>query len=174
MTQSYALTHLRSSFQKMEIQNNYSNRSTKLCPKSSNKQMKSSKTVWAEVDDQGDPVRILKHAKQRLQLPDDKVKEFSSAEAVRSIRLKVFGRAGCTPEVAGACESCGRAIIWERGHFSSGEMHEVIPKGKTVFSGPGGEVSITNSVALCRSCHTGKDGAHGNRHWQTAKLKEEA
>lgn len=127
------------------------------------------KTVLCEVDPDGSPIRIFKFAKHAYQLPVDRYKEFTKAEAVLSIRLKVFARAGCTPDCAGTCESCGRSIIWERGHYSSGELHEVVPKGKTVFNGPEGEVSVTNSVAICRSCHTGPEGAHGNRRWQTAK-----
>jgi 5-methylcytosine-specific restriction endonuclease McrA len=38
----------------------------------------------------------------------------------------------------------------------------------------GGEVSLENCEALCRSCHqTGPDAFHANRRWQTAKIKSE-
>lgn len=132
------------------------------------------KTVLAEVDERGDPIRIFKPQKKAYQFPVESVNEFPKAFAVGIIRSKVFARAGCTPHVDGGCEWCGASISWEKGRWNSGELHEVIPKGKMVFQGEQGEVSVENSVAICRSCHTsGPNAAHSNRRWHSAKLTRE-
>jgi len=122
------------------------------------------KYVLAEVDENGSPIRIFRNVKDTFSFPVESVAEFTKAFAVHSVRSKVFRRAGCTPYTAGACEWCGKVIFWEAGSYKSGEMHEVLPKGK------GGEVSVANSVAICRGCHTGPNGAHGDRKWHTAKI----
>lgn len=129
--------------------------------------MKTNKTVLAEVGLDGLPIRIFRTVKAAIQLPVEQVAEFPKAFAVGVIRRKVFERAGCTPHQSGNCEECGRTIRWYAGDWDSGEMHEVIPRGK------GGEVSVHNSIALCRNCHTvDATSAHGNRRWHSAKIKE--
>lgn len=125
------------------------------------------KYVLCEVDDQGTPIRIFKPQKKAYTFPVEQVNEFPHGFAVGIIRRQVFQRAGCTRIQPGCCEECGATIIWEAGSYNSGEMHEVISKGK------GGEVSVDNSKAICRACHTGPNGAHGNRRWHSAKLKEQ-
>jgi len=120
-----------------------------------------SKLVLVEVNLQGDPIRIFRTVKDSLQVDVESVQEVPKAYAVGAIRRQVFARAGCTPHQIGECEWCGRNISWE-----TGEMHE------KVFKGKGGEVSVVNSVAICHECHQGKNGAHGNRRWHSAKLKE--
>ena len=119
--------------------------------------------VFVEVDERGDPIRILKNAKFAAQLPVESVQEVPRAYAVGHIRRIVFGRAGCTPHQAGQCEDCGASIIWTAGNWKSGEMHE------KVFRSLGGEISVENCVALCRKCHHQK--AH-NKVWHSAKVKE--
>lgn len=87
-------------------------------------------------------------------------------KAVGAIRAQVYDRSENQETGDHECERCGRYITWE-----SFEMNEKRPKGagggKT-----GGEVSLQNSEALCHGCHQGnKDSAHGNRMWQTSKIK---
>ena len=131
------------------------------------------KTVLAEVDERGDPIRIFKPQRKAYQFPVESVNEFPKAFAVGMIRSKVFARAGCTPHIDGCCEWCGASICWEKGRWNSGEMHEVVARGKMVFQGEQGEVSVSNSVAICRNCHTsGPNAAHANRRWHSAKIKE--
>ena len=89
------------------------------------------------------------------------------AKAVGAIRAQVYDRAEVENEEH-ECERCGRFITWD-----SFEMNEIRPKGagggKT-----GGEVSLENCEALCHGCHQGSpDSAHGNRRWQTSKIKSE-
>src|ERR1039458_6282389 len=93
--------------------------------------------------------------------PVERVYKTTKAEAVADIREQVYERSQ-GPHGAG-CENCGRRITWE-----SMEMHEKI------FKGRGGEVSTENCQALCHNCHTGSsDSAHGDRMWQTSKLRPE-
>lgn len=134
--------------------------------------MKTNKTVLAEVDERGDPIRIFKFRKKALRFPVESVNEFPYAFAVESIRRKVFARAGCTRVQEGQCEWCGRIIIWEKGYENSGHLHEKIPRGKMVFNHDDNEYSIDNSVAICKDCHIGPTGAHSNRRWHSAKIKE--
>jgi 5-methylcytosine-specific restriction endonuclease McrA len=122
--------------------------------------------VLVEVDSQGNILRILKNRKQTRSLPTETVLEVSRTFAVGEIRRQVFLRAGCTPNKPGECEWCGELIVWNRGSSKSGHLHE-----KT-FRSNGGEISLENSVAICRNCHLGLHGAHGNRRWHTAKIKE--
>lgn len=86
------------------------------------------------------------------------------AHAVGAIRAQVFDRAtgdSLAGEELSECEICGRIIRWD-----TFEMNERIPKGS------GGEVSLENCEALCYACHQGRpDSAHGDRRWQTAKIK---
>jgi len=124
------------------------------------------KLVLCEIDSEGSPIRIFRNVKDTFSFPVESVQEFPKAFAVGMIRSKVFRRAGCTPHQDGECENCSRPIIWKAGYWNSGHMHE------KVFKGRGGEVSVENGVAICRDCHLGPNGAHGDRRWQTAKLKE--
>ena len=118
-----------------------------------------SKLVHVEIDDTGLPCRIFRDKSWRL-LPEDKVSVMTKAEAVGMIRLRVYHRA--RHELTDAqCDRCGRYITWD-----SMEMNERVPKGS------GGEVSLSNGEALCHQCHQGHpDSAHGNRRWQTAKIR---
>lgn len=88
------------------------------------------------------------------------------SSAVKSIREQVYERSRGLQ--GPGCERCGRRITWE-----SFEMNEKRPRG----AGGGktkGEVSLENCEALCHQCHQGSpDSAHGNRRWQTAKLKSD-
>lgn len=120
-----------------------------------------SKLVHVELGDSGLPCRIFRDRSWR-NFPEDRIALISKAEAVKSIRDRVFVRAKNDDGTA-ECERCGRYITWE-----SFEMNEKIPKGS------GGEVSLSNCEALCHDCHQGHpDSAHGNRRWQSAKIKSE-
>lgn len=134
--------------------------------------MKKEKLILAEVDEHGDPIRIFKYRKKAYLYPVKSVNEFMYAFAVEAIRRKVFARAGCTRVKPGECEWCGAEIIWEKGYPNSGHMHEKIARGKMVFQGEDGEYSVDNSVAICSNCHIGPNGAHSNRTWHSAKIKE--
>lgn len=121
-------------------------------------EVKNSKTVRVELGPTGLPIRIFR-TKEWLDPAYPEV-EMTKAAAVGGIRKQVFRR--CWNPLSGnfECEKCGRTITW-----TSGEMNEIVPKGS------GGEVSLDNCEALCRSCHqTGPDAAHKDRRWQTAKL----
>jgi hypothetical protein len=78
-------------------------------------------------------------------------------DAVGAIRSQIWNRCG------GACEWCGKRIKESGPLFSRMNMHEVIPKGS------GGEVSLTNSVGICYTCHFEDDRAHGLRRPQFTK-----
>ena len=116
------------------------------------------KMVRVQLGEEGQPVRIFRDKSWRL-LPEDEVAWISKEEAVTEIRRQVFEK---TKDDNGYyhCHDCGKPTNW-----LSGEMHEVVPKGK------GGEVSVDNSICLCNNCHTGaKNSRHGDRRWQTSKL----
>lgn len=111
------------------------------------------KMVRVQLGEAGLPSRIFRDKSWRL-LPEDEVVWMPKKDAVESIRRQVFDKADYR------CHDCGNPTNW-----LSGEMHEVLPKGK------GGEVSIDNSVCLCHNCHTGsKNSRHGDRRWQSSKL----
>ena len=122
-----------------------------------------SKTVRVEFDDFGNVIRIFRKDKKWLDCPVDRLGEMSKEEAVGRIRRSIYLRSSFDPQGVGCCpecERCGRRITWD-----TFEMHETVPRGK------GGEQSLENCEALCRSCHqTGPDAAHKDRRWQTAKL----
>lgn len=119
------------------------------------------KTVHVELDDKGLPVRIFRNKDWR-NYPDDQIVVLTKADAVGMIRQRVFERARHKLDHA-ECEKCGRTITWD-----TMEMNERIPKGS------GGEVSLVNCEALCHDCHQGHaDSAHGNRRWQTSRIKSE-
>ena len=120
-----------------------------------------SKQVHVEIGPEGKPIRIFN---TKAWLDCENTTLMDRASAVRSIREQVFERSiVADPEEHNECEYCGRTITW--GDF---EMHEEIPKG----SSKRGEVSTENSKAICHGCHTGgPDSAHGNRRFQSAKIK---
>lgn len=123
--------------------------------------------VLVQVNLNGDPIRIIKTAKLARLLPVEEVAEWPKADAVRSIRWQIYQRSK-NEEGQSECEWCGRYLTWE-----SGEMHEVVPRGKRDDNGNAGEVSLANSVFLCHDCHQNSDRAHGSRRWHSAKLKKE-
>lgn len=101
-------------------------------------QLSSRNTVFVEIDFAGEFVRILK-PREAFLLEPEVIRQYPRAEAIKKIRARVFELAKNT------CKFCGRRA--EPEGPMKGDMHEVIPRGQ------GGEISITNSVALCRSCH---------------------
>jgi 5-methylcytosine-specific restriction endonuclease McrA len=97
-------------------------------------------------------LRIFRNAKAALSFDSSVIREMPRSAAVETIRRQVFEKYDYR------CKDCGKFLVWERGQWNSGEMHEEVPRGK------GGEISVTNSVLLCRGCHTqNEDSAHGNR-----------
>ena len=123
------------------------------------------KQVHVQIGDNGLPIRIFRDKSWR-DLPEDQVRKMDKNKAVAAIRVQVFDKA-CSDDDDFVvpryceCERCGRGITWQ-----TMEMHETIPKGE------GGEVAISNCEALCHACHTGDlDSAHGNRRFQSAKIK---
>ena len=126
------------------------------------------KQVHAQIGVNGLPIRIFNDKSWR-DFPEDQVRIMDRAHAVGAIRAQVFDRSietaqeGHCLDTDAACERCGRRIRWE-----TFEMNEKIPKG----SSKRGEVSVENCEALCHACHQGDaDSAHGNRRWQSAKIK---
>ena len=124
-----------------------------------------SKFVHVLLGDNDLPVRIYRDKSWRDE-PVDRIATMTREKAVGAIRAQVYDRAipPLSDGFRGAeCERCGRGITWE-----SMEMNEIIPKGS------GGEVALSNCEALCHQCHTGApDSAHGNRRWQTSKIKSD-
>ena len=120
-----------------------------------------SKQVHVELGESGLPIRIFR---TKAWLDCSHTTLMDRALAVRLIRNQVFDRSlivDSPMEEHYECERCGRTIAWD-----SFEMNERVPKGKL------GEVSLENCEALCHACHTGDaDSAHGNRRWQSAKIK---
>lgn len=116
-----------------------------------------SNIVRVELGDFGNIIRIFRKDKRWLQVAEDRLALVPKIDAVREIRMQIFKRS------CGKCEfDCGNNISWD-----SMELHEKIPRGKH------GEISLQNSVALCHNCHTGSpDSAHGDRRWQTSKIKD--
>ena len=126
-----------------------------------------SKLVRVELGDHGNVIRIFRDKSWLTCL--NPVQLMDRAKAVRSIRMQVYDRAmvdnfrNTSGTCYHECERCGRSITWD-----TFEMHETVHRGK------GGEQSLENCEALCRSCHqTGPDAAHKDRKWQTAKLSPE-
>lgn len=122
-----------------------------------------SKLVRVELGPEGNVIRIFRDKGWRL-LPEDSVQLMDKGAAVGLIRMQIYERCGGDSPAGGEsheCEECGRSINWR-----TMEMHEQLAKGK------GGEVSLKNCRALCHDCHQGSpDSAHGDRRWQTAKLR---
>ena len=85
----------------------------------------------------------------------------SKKDAVGSIWEQLWIRA------AGKCEyGCGRTIT--RTGWNKAEMHEEVPRGN------GGEISLSNSKMICRTCHRTSDRAHGDRRpqWNSKSFEE--
>lgn len=125
------------------------------------------KRVFCELDpDTGNPIRILRDAKQAAALlasvegslfDQNLVIEMYRKAAVGLIRAQVVARA-----IRGGlirCEFCGKILTEDTGH-----MHEVVSRGN------GGDISVDNSRFICADCHVGPDGEHGNRRFQSSKL----
>ena len=101
--------------------------------------------VFVEVDDKG-PVRIFRKP-SAARLFDGQIAEWPRRDAVQFIRRRVFERAN------GRCEKCNKILTWNGMH-----LHEIVPRGK------GGEISLTNSEALCADCHIlSPDSEHAGR-----------
>jgi hypothetical protein len=98
---------------------------------------------WVELDPTRNwVVRIFKTTKASLKSTGP-VELLSYAEAVSSVRHQLWLRS------RGQCELCAVPVS-EQG----GNMHEKRHRGK------GGEISLDNSVFICRVCHM---HAHANR-----------
>ena len=118
------------------------------------------KQVRVEIGPNGLPCRIFRDTSWKT---CDSVQIMDRAKAVGAIRAQVYDRSQAPEGEHHECERCGRYITWD--WF---EMHETVPKGS------GGEVSLENCEALCHGCHQGNtDSAHGNRRWQTSKIKSD-
>ena len=119
------------------------------------------KYVWVEIDPIEElPIRILGGFSDTLELEATSVKYMLRSAAVGYIRLQVIARAIRDKLIR--CEFCGAVVTPQ-----TGEMHEVVPKGD------GGEVSLDNCRFICNECHTGaKDSEHGERRFQSSKIKE--
>ena len=123
--------------------------------------MSKNKFVWVQIDEEGTPVRIIKTAKLARALPDGQAIEWDKNDATEKIRRKVYERsknAVGQPE----CERCSKPVTWE-----TGEMHERIHRGCRDTEGNRGEVSVANSIFICRGCHRKE---HGNRVWNKARI----
>ena len=119
-----------------------------------------SKQVHVQTGLNGLPIRIFRDRSWR-DLPEDQVQKMDKARAVGVIRAQVYDRAVSEEDGLAECDRCGRVVQW-----NTFEMHETVPKGSS------GEVSVEICEALCHQCHTGSpDSAHGNRRWQSAKIK---
>ena len=97
--------------------------------------------VFVEIAEDGRPFRVIKDHAQVWKLPPEKVAQWPKSEAVKAVRQQVVDRAD------GECEFCGARVV-----AAKGEMHEV------VFRSQGGEVSVDNSVFICRACHRRSHG----------------
>ena len=96
--------------------------------------MNSQKTVQVELVD-NKIIRIFRNTGDAL-ASKGVVVQAQYGDAVASVRKAVFERAD------NSCEKCGVFITWD-----SMEMHEKVHRGK------GGEISIYNSLAICKNCH---------------------
>ncbi len=111
--------------------------------------------VWVERDTHGQVIRIFRNLKMALE-QSDAIEQIERAEAVASIRMQVFNRAGWR------CERCGAPLTYQ-----TGQMDERVSKGE------GGEVSLDNCWLLCHGCHQGRpDAEHGNRQPQFGKARQ--
>lgn len=121
------------------------------------------KKVWVEINPvSGKITRIFNNVKDSLQYPVEVVKEVTRKEAVGEIRSQVIQRATLDEYIQ--CQKCTRHLTEQ-----SGEMNEILAKGKRGPDGKYGEVSIENCEFLCSSCHRGPNGIHGDRYWNGRK-----
>ena len=94
--------------------------------------------VWCQTSGEGETstaVRLFKSKKAAF-ASGEAVWFVSRTWAVSSIRHQIWLRC------RGACEKCTAPV-----NENSGEMHEKKHRGK------GGEISIDNSIFICRECH---------------------
>lgn len=103
--------------------------------------------VMVELGKDGTIQRIFRFTKHAFAVDPQFVKEYSRKDAVAAIRHAVFERSG------GYCEACGIEVT-EHSGWHKGEMHERVPRGR------GGEISLDNSIFVCRKCH---EQAHSSR-----------
>lgn len=95
-----------------------------------------SQMVWAEVNFGGYVERIVRGRKTVTDHPVCRILRVERALAVNSIRRQIVVRSD------GECEICAAPVT-----ESSGNMHEKVWRGK------GGEISLANSIFICRTCH---------------------
>jgi len=127
--------------------------------------LNSEKFVYVEFDSAFRPIRIFRNREQAARYEAwtfNMVKIWSRTRATAALRRRVFDRDDW------ACVHCGTPFDWQ-----TGEMHERWHRGdvRRLESGEyqGGEISMENSEARCRGCHTGPGGAHDRRpQWSEA------
>jgi len=98
--------------------------------------------AYVEFSETGKPIRVFRNeftASTSEAWKAGRVKEYPRKDAVAGIRIQIFERA------KNACENCSKLLT-----FNTMQMDEKIPRSK------GGEISLTNSQALCHKCHTEK------------------
>ena len=100
------------------------------------------KFVWVELGLDAQPIRIFRTRQASLQAGWRQA--YPREVAVGIIRHKIFMRSD------GYCEFCGALITEQTMH-----MHEKQHRGK------GGEISLSNSVPICATCHR---RAHADRN----------
>lgn len=116
--------------------------------------------VWVSLVG-GQVDRIFNNRKDAIavDLAGGTVADWPKSVAIKTLREQIFLR--CKDK----CEFCGVRLDRQ-----TGEMHEKHPRGE-LRHGNFGEYSMSNSVFLCRSCHTtGPAAAHSNRRWHSAKI----
>lgn len=122
--------------------------------------------VYVEViPETGQIIRIIKLSHEAHRMEPERVQQVAKKVAVEEIRRAVFKRATDDDGIV-HCEDCGKRIDWYTGH-----MHERLARGKRDEDDKPGEVSISNSVALCSYCHL--QVAHGDRRFQSSKIRGE-
>lgn len=117
------------------------------------------KKVWVESNAQGLPIRIFTSKSVMFPLVTSISRgggytfQMERKAAISGIRAQVFVR--CQDH----CELCG-AFVTENGPDHKGDLHE------RVWRGDGGEISLENSIFVCRRCH---NKAHSGRSPQFLK-----
>jgi 5-methylcytosine-specific restriction endonuclease McrA len=95
--------------------------------------------AWVEINPENKIIRIFKNRQRAVTseaFEDDRVREYSRKDAIGEIRKAVFERS------KGICEFCGNYLTEQ-----TGDLHEQLARGL------GGEISLENSVFICRGCH---------------------
>lgn len=107
----------------------------------------SDKKVWVVLGVDGRAIEILKNEKHAAQLQDVRVGYLHRSVATEQIRRQIYA------QQLRACAHCGSPVTWY-----TMELHERLWRGR------GGEISVSNSVGLCNTCHQ-KDpiAGHGKR-----------